>query len=213
VDLLTESQIKLLQDMGATIVDPVSMPTWKELGPAAGEVMLYEFKAGVNDYLAGQSDDVRVRTLADVIAFNEQHPELEKLSFLGQSVLLEAQSKGTLQDDAYRQALAQVKRVADLDLVFEEHRLDAILGPTNGPAWTIDLVNGDHFEGGSASAAAVGGYPHITVPAGAIHELPVGLSMIGPKRSERRLMSLAYDYEQASRNRREPRLLDTLRLD
>jgi amidase len=213
VDSLLEAQMKLLEGLGATIVDPVLTPTWRQLGPAAAEVMHYEFKAGVNEYLAGQAESMKVRTLADVIAFNNEHPELEKLDFLGQSVLVEAESKGGLQEEAYQQALEDVKKGADLNKVFEEHRLDAILGPTNGPAWTIDQVNGDHFEGGSAGAAAVGGYPHITVPAGNIQELPVGLSIIGPRHSEEHLLAMAYDYEQATLHRKEPRFIDSLMLD
>lgn len=205
VDQLIESQIEVLQSLGAEVVDPVTTPGWKALGPPAGVAMLYEFKAGVNEYLAGQSDDLKVRTLADVIAFNEANPELEKLSYLGQQVLLEAQAVGDLKEQTYLDALKEARKRADLDALFVEEKLDGIIGPTNGAAWTIDLVNGDHFEGGSAGAAAVGGYPHITVPAGYIHGLPIGLSLIGPKNSDEKLLGMAYDYEQATLHRREPK--------
>ena len=204
VDKLLESQFEVLRSLGAEIVDPVATPGWKVLGPPAGVAMLYEFKAGVNEYLAGQSDDQKVRTLADVIAFNEANPDMEKLSYLGQQVLLEAQAVGSLKDQTYLDAIKEAKKRADLDTLFVEKKLDAIIGPTNGAAWTIDLVNGDHFEGGSAGAAAVGGYPHITVPAGYLHGLPIGLSLIGPRNSEEELLGMAYDYEQATLHRRDP---------
>jgi amidase len=194
------------------VVDPVATPGWKELGPVAGVAMLYEFKAGLNEYLARQSPEIEVRTLADVIAFNKANPELEKLSYLGQQVLLEAQAVGSLGEPTYRNTLQEAQKRADLDRLFLEEKLDALVGPTNGAAWTIDLVNGDHFEGGSAGAAAVGGYPHITVPAGYIQGLPIGLSLIGPRNSEEPLLQMAFDYEQATLHRREPKLLNSLEI-
>lgn len=210
VDRLLGAQLKVLESLGATLVDNVDVPTWKDYGSFASEVMAFEFKAGVNDYLAGQPKGVKIRSLAHVIAFNESNPEVEAMDFLGQPMLRIAQEKGGLRSPEYLAALAEIKKLTSLEEVFEEHKLDAIVGPTNGAAWKIDFVNGDHYEGGSAGVAAVGGYPHITVPGGFLHELPLGLSFIGRRFAEKRLLGLAYDFEQATRHRRAPRFLTTL---
>jgi amidase len=203
VDELAEKQLDVLARLGAEIVDPVTVPAWSQYGDAAMEVMLYEFKAGVNAYLAQTSGGVR--TLQDVIAFNVANPELEAMASMGQDLLLRAEAKGPLSEPAYRKALATVRRLVRLDAL-QQQSLDAIVAPTNGPAWQIDFVNGDHFEGGSAAPAAVGGYPHVTVPAGSVQGLPVGLSFFGARGSEAKLLQFAYEYEQKTAARLVPGL-------
>lgn len=210
VDALMEKQLAILRSMGAELIDPVELPSWSEFGALGLEVMMYEFKAGLNAYLTRLGPSSQTKSLADVIAFNAAHPELEAMSYLGQDLLIGSQAKGPLTENAYKTALAKLRRAMredGLDKVFAKHHLDAVVSPTNGPAWTIDLVNGDHFEGGGAAPAAVGGYPHITVPAGYVMDLPIGLSLYGPVHSEARLIALAYDYEQKTHHRVEPKRL------
>jgi amidase len=172
------------------------------------EVLLYEFKAGLNDYLGSLGASSAVHSLADLIAFNEREKARE-MPYFGQELLLQAQKKGPLTTPAYRTAAAKCRTLAraqGIDLVMRQHRLDAIVAPTGSPAWTTDLVNGDHFTGASSTPAAVAGYPSITVPAGDAFGLPVGISFIGKAWSEPRLIALAYAYEQATKHRRPPRL-------
>jgi amidase len=144
--------------------------------------------------------------MADVIAFNQRNHQKE-LPFFGQEYLERSEAKGDLDTPAYREALANNHRYAraeGLDQVMKEHRLDALVAPTGGPAWLTDFINGDHFGGSFSSPAAVAGYPHITVPAGYVHGLPVGLSFVGAAYSEAALIGMAYSYEQATKHRRAP---------
>lgn len=212
VDAMMETELKRLTKLGATLVDPVKVPGWDSFGKAAQTVMKFEFKAFLNEYLEGQAPELKVRTLAEVIAFNSAHPKLEAMDNLGQSVLVDSQATSDLQDPVYRIALREVASLARdaLARVFEEHRLDAIVGPTNGPAWTIDFVNGDHYEGGCAAPAAVGGCPHLTVPAGFVGELPVGLSFFGPRDQDLKILQLGHHYESQTNHRQWPRMLSTL---
>jgi len=196
VDRIVEEQIQVLKELGAEIVGEVKPAGWRTLGPYFRTVSLYELKWGLNEYLGRRPSGAKVRSLAQIIAFNEAHPEEEAMSYLGQDMLIEAQRKGPLSDEAYEEALRKLREASDLSQILEEKNLDAVLGPSNGPAWTIDFVNGDHFEGGSSTSAAVAGCPHITVPAGRLHGLPIGLSLYGPKNSEATLLGMAYDYEQ-----------------
>ena len=169
--------------------------------------MLYEFKAGLNEYLAGLGDDAPVASLADVIAFNEANAERE-MPFFGQEILIEAEGKGPLTETAYQAARGTANRLSreeGLDAALEEHRLDAILGPSGGPAWVTDLVHGDHFSVGSSGAAAVAGYPNVTVPAGHVYGLPVGVSFFGAAWSEPTLIRIAWAFEQATEHRQPPR--------
>lgn len=212
VDRVLEAALVDLERLGAVLVDPVKLPADADYGENELTVLLYEFKSGLADYLATLAPGVRVRTLADVIRFNEANAARE-MPYFGQELFLRAEGLGPLTDDAYRKARKQnlrLLRERGIDAVMQRHTLDAILGPTGGPAWTTDLVNGDHYGGGCSSPAAVAGYPHITVPAGAVKGLPVGVSFFGGAWSEARLLRLAYAFEQGTKHRRAPGLLPTL---
>jgi len=207
VDALMEEAIQVLASLGAGIVDPAPIPHRGEVGRHEYEAMLYEFKAGLNEYLAGLGDDAPVASLADVIAYNEVHAARE-MPFFGQEILIEAEGKGPLTEAAYQTARDTANRLSreeGLDAALEEHRLDAILGPSGGPAWVTDLVHGDHFSVGSSSAAAVAGYPNVTVPAGHVHGLPVGVSFFGAAWSEPTLIRIAWAFEQTTKHRQPPR--------
>jgi len=212
VDAILEESLVALTDAGAELVDPIEMPSIGEVGEHEYDVLLYEFKDGIAKYLGGRGADTRVRTLADLIQFNLENRELE-MPYFEQEVFDKAEAKGPLSDAAYLEARAhciRLTREEGIDRVVAEHRLDAIVGPTGGPAWVTDLVNGDHFGGGSSRAAAVSGYPAVTVPAGFVHGLPVGLTFFGSAWSEARLLRFAYAFEQSTQVRRPPQLLPTL---
>ena len=207
-DRLVDQAIADMKAQGAVIVDPTDIPTASKMDACENEVLLYEFKADVNKYLAARGPSSPVHSLEDLIAFNERENARE-MPFFGQELFISAQKKGPLTTPAYRAALAKcgaLARAQGIDLVLRRHRLDAIVAPTGSPAWTTDLVNGDHFTGASSTPAAVAGYPSITVPAGYAFGLPVGLSFIGGAWSEPRLIGLAYAYEQATRHRHPPTL-------
>lgn len=207
VDAVMEEAIETLRSLGAEIVDPVEIAHRQEVGRHEYEAMLYEFKAGLNAYLAGLGDGAPVASLADVIAFNEANAERE-MPFFGQEILIEAEGKGPLTEAAYRTArdtASRLSREEGLDAALARHRLDAILGPSGGPAWVTDLVHGDTFSVGSSGAAAVAGYPNVTVPAGHVHGLPVGVSFFGAAWSEPTLIRIAWAFEQAAPHRRPPR--------
>ncbi len=218
VDQVVETAIEAIRAAGAIVVDPVDLrPDGRQaarasMGAAETQVLLYEFKAGLNAYLAMRGPDAEVRSLADLIAFNEHHAEAE-MPYFGQERLLAAQEKGPLSDPAYLAALAAARRLSGaegIDRTMDGQRLDAIIAPTGGPAWVTDLVNGDHFGGSSSAYAAVAGYPNITVPAGEVHGLPIGLSFFGRAWSEPTLIQIAYGFEQTTQARRVPPFLPTL---
>lgn len=213
VDRALEHAIDAMKFAGAVIVDPASLPVPAELGTAERIVLDYEFKAGLNAYFASRGESASVKSLADLIAYNEREKEDEMVWF-GQEILVRAQQCGPLTDKAYRDARAtclRLTRTLGIDAVMAKHRLDAIILPSNQPAWTTDVLNGDHFTGGDTTYASVAGYPSITVPMGMVHGLPVGLSFIGKAWSEGRLISLAYALEQSMRARQAPAFLATLR--
>jgi amidase len=209
VDKLFDDAVAEMKRQGAEIVDKTDVPNVKELGDPEIEVLLYEFKDGLNAYLASLGSKAPVKTLAGAIAFNQAHKDRE-MTWFGQDIFLQAQEKGPLTTPAYKEALERCRRLSrkeGLDAVMEQHRLDALVAPTGGPAWVIDPVNGDHFTGGNSTPAAVAGYPTVTVPMGFVFGLPVGLSFIGRAWSEGSLLRLAFAYEQATKHRRPPRFL------
>jgi amidase len=213
-DRLVEAAIEAMKAQGAVIVDPVEIPTVDRLGECELEVLLYEFKDGLNAYLATLGPGARVRSLTELIAFNERQAA-RSMPFFGQERLVMAEERGPLTSSDYLTHLDNCRRWAGpegIDAVIREHNLDALVAPTISPAWPIDLVNGDHYLGASSSPAAVAGYPNITVPAGEAFGLPVGISFFGAAWTEAQLIRLAYAFEQATRHRRTPGLLPTIEL-
>ena len=211
VDKLAEDAIALMKRAGAEIVDPADIPHADGYGSAEGVVLQYDFKHDIAAYLATLGAGAP-KTLADLIAFNTAHAR-EEMPWFGQDSFEQSEKRGPLTDDAYVEALAHCRRLSrteGLDVTLTDHKLDAIIAPTGGPAWTTDLVNGDHFGGSSSSPAAVSGYPSVTVPMGQIFGLPVGLSFIGAAWSEPTLVKLAYAYEQASKARKQPTFVQTV---
>jgi amidase len=203
-DRVGNDAIAAMKDAGAIIVDPADVPRISDFDDLEFEVLLYEFKAGLNAYLSARKGSVA--SLADLIRFNTEHKTRE-LPYFGQDILEMAEKKGPLTDFKYKQARATCLRYArtlGLDAVMTRHRLDALACPTSGPASLIDLVNGDYGSGSSSSAPAVAGYPHITVPGGFVFGLPVGISFIGRAWSEPTLFKLAYAFEQATKHRKAP---------
>jgi amidase len=208
-DALAEAAIQTMRALGATIVDPDNIPNAKEMSASEAEltVLLYEFKEDLNAYLESLPVDAPVRSLADLIAFNEAHAA-EEMPYFGQEILLLAQEKGPLTEQAYLDALAEnyrLSRTEGIDTILESEQLDALVMPTGGPAWKIDLITGDHHSGGSSQPAALAGYPAISVPLGYVAGLPVGLTFMGKAYSEARLIQLAYAFEQATQVRHAPR--------
>jgi amidase len=206
VDQLMTEAITVLGNQGAVVVDPAPIETVKEIGELEYDILLYEFKNDLNLYLSGIPGNFRYRSLKDLIAFNEENRDKE-MPWFGQDIFLAAEEKGSLSERAYTDALARLKILAGqdgIDATLKKYNLDALVAPTGGPAWTTDWVNGDHYSGGSSSPAACAGYPAITVPAGFVHGLPVGITFMGTAWSEPVLIRLAYAFEQATRHRKAP---------
>jgi amidase len=207
-----ERALEVLRAQGAELVEVPELPNAAKLGPAELEVMLHEIKAGMASYLAEYAPGAPVKNLADLIAFNEKHHEKE-MPYFGQELFVQAQAKGGLDSPEYQKALATnrlLSRDEGIDRVLKEHRLDALIAPTGQPAWLTDFIKGDASGGGFTQPAAVAGYPHVTVPAGMVKGLPVGLSFVGTAWSEARLLALAYAFEQAMGARRAPTYLKTV---
>src|SRR5947209_15047605 len=186
VDKLMNDCIDIIKKRGATVIDPADIPTNGKFDDSELEVLLYEFKADLNSYLAALGPRAPVKSLKEIIDFNEQYKDRE-MPYFGQDLFTKAQAKGPLTDKAYRDALTKNHRMSrkeGIDFVMDKNRLDALIAPTGGPAWTTDWINGDHFTGGYSTASAVAGYPHITVPAGYVRGLPVGISFFGRVWSE-----------------------------
>ncbi len=214
-DRVMEAAIADLKRLGAIIVDPADVPTIGQFDDSELEVLLYEFKADLNKYLAWLGPNAPVHSLKDIIEFNEAHRDTE-MPYFGQELMLRAQEKGPLTDKAYLTALEKNHRLSQregIDAVMDRMHLDALIAPTSGPPWLTDLVNGDYSTNGSSTIAAVAGYPHITVPAGQAFGLPIGLSFIGRAWSEPVLLKLAYAYEQGTKRRAPPTFAPTTPLD
>ncbi|MGE5357613.1 MAG: amidase [Bacteroidales bacterium] len=212
-DALAEQAVADIKRLGAVVIDPADIPHMGELDDAELDVLLYEFKADLNKYLA-QLPAGGAATLEDLIAFNDRNKDRE-LRYFGQELFIRAQKKGPLTSPDYRRALEkcrQLSRTLGLDAVMSKHRLDALVAPTGSPPSLTDLANGDYGFSGASTFPAVAGYPHITVPAGYHFGLPVGLSFIGRAFSEPTLVAMAFAYEQATRHRRPPQFLATAAL-
>jgi amidase len=214
---ILEAALEVMRDLGAVIIDPADLPNMDTFGKTEIEVLYYEFKADLNRYLQELGPDVRVHSLEEVIAFNNDH-KARVMPFFGQERMITAQGKGPLTTKKYRQALARNHRLTrreGIDALLRKHRLQAIVCISGGPAWLIDLANGDprSWDMESTSPPAVAGYPHITVPAGFIHGLPIGLSFFARAWSEPTLLKAAYAFEQASRVRKPPRFRREVRFE
>ncbi|WHZ18610.1 MAG: amidase family protein [Rhodanobacteraceae bacterium] len=208
---LLDQAIAVLRAHGATVVDKVKIPHLNDYGKAESIVLQYEFKHGVNAYLATRKG-LQVHSLADLIAFDTAHAA-EEMPWFGQETFIAAEARGPLTDKVYEDALAKLRRLAGpegIDAAMNADHLDALLAPAQGPAWRIDLVNGDPDLPSAYGPAAVAGYPSITVPAGFVHGLPVGMLFFGRKWSEPTLIGVGYAYEQATHARRNPEFLTTL---
>ncbi len=206
VDTLMHETVRLLESKGATIVE-VDQITQENAGGASFQVLLYEFKDGLNKYFASLGDDAPVKNMDELVEATLNDPE--EMRYFDHDLLIQANEKGSLESKDYQDALQRMLRITreeGIDRVMDEYELDAIIGPTGGPAWKTDLTNGDNFAVSSSSPAAQSGYPNITVPMGFIDGLPVGISFFGRAWSEPELIEIAYAFEQASNVRKAPKL-------
>jgi amidase len=204
VGFLFEQATEAFKSAGAEIVENVTFEHQQNWGEPSWQVLLYEFKADLNSYL--KEYNAPVKSLEELIEFNNLNADKE-MPWFGQEIFEMAQEKGDLSSEEYRKAWNDMKRFTreeGIDAVMEKHQLDAIIAPTNGPSWTTDWVNGDHFAGSSSSPAAISGYPNITVPMGFVHGLPIGISIFGKAWSEPTLLKVAYAFEQATKHRKAP---------
>jgi amidase len=209
VDELMENVIGEMKGQGAVVVDPADLESFGKFDDTENTVLLYELKSDLKAYLAGRPG--APSSLKEIISFNERHKK-EEMPYFGQDLFIKAEAKDPLTSKEYLDALDanhRLSRKEGIDGVMDKFQLDAIMAPTGGPAWLTDLVNGDHSAGGSSNAAAVAGYPNITVPAGFIFGLPVGISFFGRAWSEPTLFKIAYGFEQA---RKRPQFLPTVKL-
>jgi amidase len=211
VDAVMEQALDVLKNKGAVLVDPADVDTIGKFDTTEMTVLLYELKADMKAYLQRRGPDTPVHSLKDIIEFNKKNSAKE-MPYFKQELFLQAEEKGPLTDKEYLDALEsnhRLTRIEGIDAVMDKYNLDALVSPTDSPAWLTDLVDGDHFLGGSSQLAAVAGYPHITVPAGFVFGLPIGISFFGRAWSEPVLLKIAYGYEQASKARKPPRFLPT----
>jgi len=206
-DSVFEQAIVDLKAQGAIIIDNTNFNNSEQWGDDEFEILLYEFKHGINQYLATTNNETP-KSLTELIAFNKQHASIE-MPYFDQDIFEMANAKADLNEKTYLNALTQAKLATQengIDAVLQKYNLDLIIAPTTAPAWKTDWINGDHYLGSSSSVAAIAGYPHITVPMGYVHGLPVGLSLFSGKLKEGVLIEAAYSYEQATKHRRPPKL-------
>jgi amidase len=207
---LFASALDALRDLGADVSVDVELKGVREIFEAATTVMLYELRVELAAYLAARGG--AMRSLEDIVRFDAAHAA-EEMRWFGQDLFEKALDKGGVERAAYEKALATCRTLAreqGIDAALAANRLDAIVAPTQGPSWTVDLVSGDNFPGGSALFPAVAGTPHLTVPCGAVHDLPVGISFFGGAASEAVLLRIGHAFEQATKRRRPPRYLATV---
>lgn len=212
VDAVMNEALDVLKREGAILIDPAEIPAMDKVGEFENTVLLYELKVDMKAYLTRLAPNSPMRTLKDIIAFNEKNRQTE-MPFFGQDRFIKAEAKGALTEKEYVDALEKCRKMArteGIDAVMNKHQLDALIAPTEGPAWMTDLVDGDRVLGSSSTAAAVAGYPSVTVPAGFVFGLPIGLSFFGRAWTEPKLLELAYAFEKASKARKAPRFLPTL---
>jgi len=212
VDAIMAQSLDVMKSQGATLVDPANIETFGKFDESELLIFMYELKADLNAYLARLGPSAPVRTLKDIIEFNDRNRQKE-MPYFGQDLFHRAEGKGPLTEKEYLDALEKnhrLTRAEGIDATMSKYHLDALVAPTGGPAWLTDLVNGDHVAGGSSNAAAVAGYPNISVTAGFVSGLPVGISFFGLAWSEPTLIRLAYAFEQATKARQTPRFLPTI---
>ena len=215
VDALINTALDAMTRAGATLIDPADIATFGKFDDSELEVFMYELKADLNAYLAQLGPSAPVKSLKEIIEFNDKHKS-EEMPYFGQDLFLKSEAKGPLSEKAYLDALEKNHRLArteGIDALMDKMQLDAIVAPTAGPACLTDLLNGDHFTGGSSNAAAVAGYPNINVPAGFLDGMPVGISFFGRAWSEPKLIKITYAFEQATKARKSPQFLPTLALN
>ena len=214
VDAIMENALEVLKKNGATLIDPVKIKLFGKYDENEMTVLLYELKSDMKAYLEHRGGNTKMKSLKDLIDFNEKHSK-EEMPYFKQELLLQAEEKGDLTDKKYLDALNnnhRLTRKEGIDKVMDKYKLDALVSPTDSPAWMTDLVDGDHFLGGSSQLAAIAGYPHITVPAGFVFGLPIGISFFGRAWSEPVLLKIAYGFEQATKVRKPPQFLTSVML-